>query len=210
MSKNTKFFLHNGGSEPPIPIRDVSAPVPEGKLKLRLLSFDDDIPTFFQDDKELTLLIKTLDRDGFLISIDLEAGKDSRPQRYISFPGKHDSFSDDSGSWVLLDHDQLAFRSKGFAQRIFTANDDGVMEEISEADREKEAKRQSVQRGSAARGGLNDLEQGALKYRGSENKVLNQKKVDNRDRLPWIIAGGLLVGILLLLFKMLKGKLHSC
>jgi len=105
-----------------------------------------------------------------------------------------------------LDHDQLAFRSKGFAQRIFVAGDHGVMEELVDTDTEKPTKRQGVHRGVSIGRGSNHTEQEALKYRESEGKVLNQKKMDDRDRLPWIIAGGLLVGILFLLFKMLKGR----
>ena len=205
-----QILLHDKESGSSVSIIKESAPDYGYPLVVRLRSLESEISDYFEDDKEVTLFVKRHSREAVLFSIDLEAEKISRPLRSVSFPGKRDVFSDDLGSWVLLDHDQLAFRSKGFAQRIFIANDDDVMEELLDADTEKQAKRQSVKRGESAGGGSNHTEQGTLKYHGPEGEGVKQHKMDARDRLPWIIAGGLLVGILFLLFKMLKGKFHSC
>ena len=204
-----QILLHDGGAELPVSIMKESAPIPRGDFVLRLPRLGDEISDYFEDDKEITLFIKTTDRSAHLFSVDLEAGEIARPSRSISFPRKHDYFADDSESWVLLDHDQLAFRSKGFAQRIFVASDNGVMEELVDIDTEKPSKRRSVQRVSTG-GELDRKDGGALKYRGSEGESANQQKVNDRDRLPLIVAGGLLVVIFFLLFKMLKGKLYSC
>lgn len=168
-----------------------------------------EIASSFEDEREVTVLIAANESQGVLISLEKKAGRLSRPIRHLSSFWKNEQLE----AWSLSGHDRITYDSGNPSKETFLITEEGFIEGVNEDNVIVSV----VEDLNDSRLGSSNIQQNERSFSSNEDTNVSGLKSEREEavpekkpsNLPWIIAGVLLLGILLLLLKIFKGNSKS-